>query len=314
MRICLLAAVTVLGGVSFAADPGLLSLAMPEAQAMAGINVEQIKGSAFGQLLLARAGQQPDTGLQKLIDDTGFDPRRDIREILVAGSGGPGAKSAVILIRGTFDVPRIVEAALTNGGAVETYKGTPLVQPNSQQRQALAFPDAGIVIAGDADNVRAAIDRKSAPAEIGSALAAEVSRLSATEDIWFVSMVPPSQLRPQAAETAAQPPSPFSALNKVQQASGGIKFDSGVAVSLRAILPTPQDASGLVEMVNSFLSHIDMLGPQETYRSAAELLKNVNISADGPAVKLSLNLPSAQIEQLLPRPKTQSQPAPPLLR
>lgn len=42
MRLPLLAAATVLTSSVFAADPGLVSLAMPDAQFMAGVNVAQV--------------------------------------------------------------------------------------------------------------------------------------------------------------------------------------------------------------------------------------------------------------------------------
>ena len=59
--------------IMFAADPGLLSLAMPDARAMAGINVEQVRLSPFGQYLMAQIAER-EAGLQTLIDATGFDP------------------------------------------------------------------------------------------------------------------------------------------------------------------------------------------------------------------------------------------------
>jgi len=114
MRLRLFAAATVLTGWLFAADPGLVSLAMPDSQVMAGINVEQVTLSPFGQYLLAQAGQFPGAGLQELIETAGFDPRRDLREILVSSNGRPGG-SAIILARGAFDVPKILEAVRASG-------------------------------------------------------------------------------------------------------------------------------------------------------------------------------------------------------
>ena len=74
----------------FAADPGLLSLAMPNARVMAGINVEQARLSPFGQYLMSEfAGRE--VGLETLVGATGFDPRRDLREVLLASPARPAA-------------------------------------------------------------------------------------------------------------------------------------------------------------------------------------------------------------------------------
>jgi hypothetical protein len=93
---CLLA---TSGQIMLAADPGLLSLAMPDARAMAGINVEQALVSPFGQYVLAQIVAR-EAGLQALIDATGFDPRQDLREILIASPGDAGSKSGLMAARG----------------------------------------------------------------------------------------------------------------------------------------------------------------------------------------------------------------------
>src|ERR1700733_9275034 len=161
MRLRLIAASCFLAGsaqIMLAADPGLLSLAMPNARAMTGVNVEQARLSLFGQYLMAEIAAR-EAGLQALIDATGFDPRRDLREILVASPAEAGSKSGVILARGTFDVARIVEAARSIGQTAETYKGVEIL--GDPAKGSLAFLDATLAIAGEGADVRAAIDRRS---------------------------------------------------------------------------------------------------------------------------------------------------------
>lgn len=300
MRLRLLAAAIVLTGSLLAADPGLVSLALPDTQLMAGVNVEQLMLSPFGQYLQAQAGQLSDNGLQKLIDTTGFDPRRDLREILVSSSGMPGNGSGLMLARGTFNVARILEAATADGAIVETYKGVSIIQKSKQE--SLAFPDSTLAIAGGAADVRAAIDRKTAPTAIGSALAVEVNRMSTTEDAWFVSMAPLSQLQPQSSGAngpgGGQFAGPFAGMNKVQQASGGIKFGANVVVSLQAVSPTEQDAAALAAVLKSFAGVSDLF-MHDQYVAAGALLKSLNVTADGPATKISLSVPETQIEQMI---------------
>ena len=42
------------GSVAFAADPGLLSLVMPDAKIVSGIQADQTRSSLFGQYVLSQ--------------------------------------------------------------------------------------------------------------------------------------------------------------------------------------------------------------------------------------------------------------------
>jgi hypothetical protein len=300
MRLRLLAAplvLVLLVGSLFAADPGLLSLAPPDSNAMAGINTEQVLLSPLGQYF---SRQQPDPGMQKLIDTTGFDPRRDVREILAATSGQP-RNSGIVLVRGTFDVPRIVEAATANGGTVETYKGVQIIQDKSIVNQgSVAFPDSTIAILGSPADVRAAIDRKSAPTSVSSALAVAVNQASTTEDIWFVTIVPPLQLQPQPAGANAQAPNPFAVLEKVVSASGGVKFGANLVLTVQAVSQTAQDASTLETVVKSFISMVQtaQASTKDPVRKT-DWMRSISISSDGSATNLSVSIPEQRIEEMM---------------
>jgi len=297
MRLRLFAA-TFLAGSLFAADPELVSLAMPDSQVMAGVNVEQVMLSPLGQYFLAQNGQLPDAGMQKLIETAGFDPRRDLREILVSSNGQPGGSSGLVLVRGSFDIPKILEAARADGATTETYKGVTIILRAA--RGSMAFPDSTVAIIGDAADVRAAIDRKSAPTSISSALAVKVNELSTTEDAWFVSMTPLSQLQPQQAPGGAGAgANPLAMLSNVQQASGGVKFGANVVVSLQAVSQTDQDAATLAAGLKALSGMAQMGGSKGELASAAALLQSLNVTADGKVTKVSLSVPEALIEQMM---------------
>src|SRR3982750_1819677 len=81
--------VSVLTGVlpAKAADPQLLNLMMPDAKVVAGVNVDQAKTSPFGQYVLTQIQATQSAELQKLTALTGFDPTRDVHEVLVGSNG-----------------------------------------------------------------------------------------------------------------------------------------------------------------------------------------------------------------------------------
>jgi hypothetical protein len=267
------------------ADPGLLSLAMPDARAMGGINVEQVRLSPFGQYLMAQIVER-EPGLEALVDATGFDPRRDLREILVVWNSDAGAKSGVIMARGTFDVARIVEAALSQGQTVETYKGVEIV--GDPAKGSLAFVDSTLVISGSGVSLWAAIDRRSATVGIGADLAAQVNQLSTTKDAWFVTLVPPARLQEVGAT-----------LNKVQQASGGIKFGANVVLTAQTVSQTDKDAAALAETLKMLAGMAQVSAPKGLAAQVPALLQSMSVAAAGQVTTLSLSVPEQQVEQLI---------------
>src|SRR5262245_49300492 len=125
-----------------AADPQLLSLVMPDAKVLAGVNVEQAKGTQFGQYILNQI-QSHDAEMQKLIAATGFDPRRDVREVLVASNGSAQSQTGLALARGNFDVAKITATATAHGVSTESYSGVTILQDQkSKHPGAIAFLDS----------------------------------------------------------------------------------------------------------------------------------------------------------------------------
>src|SRR5215472_4960446 len=129
MKAQILSAALVAGfsGVLSAADLQLLDLVMPGAKVIAGVNVQQAKGTQFGQYVLNQLGTN-DADLQKLIALTGFDPRRDVDEVLVASDGAAHSHTGLAVARGTFDAGRITAAATANAASTEIYNGVTIIK------------------------------------------------------------------------------------------------------------------------------------------------------------------------------------------
>jgi hypothetical protein len=221
-----------------AADPQLLNLVMPDAKVLAGVNVDQAKTSPFGQYVLSQL-QSQNQEMQKLEALTGFDPTRDVHELLVASNvvGGTAAnnQTGLFLARGSFDSAKITAAATTDGGITEDYKGVTIVE-DPKATHGVAFLNATVAIAGDIANVKGAIDRQSGGPSIPAALVVQVNNWSSTEDAWTISSVPPSSLHPPAgAPNVPGLGSGSGAFNNIQSAAGGVKFGASVVVTAQAM-------------------------------------------------------------------------------
>lgn len=292
----------ILSSNAFAADTQLLNLVMPDAQIMAGANVTTTKISPFGQYLLTQIGTN-DKGLQDFITQTGFDPRKDVTEILAASSGNPGASGGLILAKGNFDVAKIVAAIPADGKQqVQTYTGATLISSvDATDAHAVAFIGSSIAVAGDVASVKAALDRASGVNSISPALASRVQTLSTTEDAWSVSLASIASLMPATVapmdSTATQT---LGLVKNIQSSSGGVKFGANIELTGQAIADTAQNATALadvVKMISAFVSLSAGQNPQAG--AAAQLLQNLKVTTDGTAVNLSATIPESQVEALI---------------
>src|ERR1041384_2708049 len=160
-----------------AVDPGLLALVMPDAKVLTGIQVGQAEASPFGQYVLAKT-QIDDAKLLELMTSTGFDPRRDLKEILAATS--TTTDNALVLGRGNYQPAKIAAAAATHGGSTVQYHGFTIILPDAKGTVALTFLDTTIAAIGNQASLQAAIDRRMSGAVYSGALAQKAQAVSAT--------------------------------------------------------------------------------------------------------------------------------------
>src|SRR5438034_6209119 len=172
---------SALATIASAADPQLLKLVMPDAKVVSGIDVDRVKVAPFGQFFLA---QLPvDTGFDQFVALTGFDPRRDVHEVLMASPGDPQRKTGLLLVRGNFDVARVLPLIQAAGKSTESYHGVTILldsKPGAAVAHGTAFLDNTLVAAGDLDSVRGAIDRRSAAIGITAELSDKINQASST--------------------------------------------------------------------------------------------------------------------------------------
>jgi hypothetical protein len=291
-------ALTLFSGLLPAADQQLVNLLMPDAKVVAGVNVDQAKTSPFGQFMLSRI-QAGENGLGKLTGATGFDPRRDLREILMGTVGQPGHQG-LVLARGTFDATRILDAARAAGQTVENYKGVDILTGKEESTtHALAFLDGSIAIAGDLDNVHGAIDRRSGNNSLDPALAAKIGLLSASLDAWSVSTVPMAALANQKIPTNLNGLLSSDVLKAVTQTSGGIKFGAIIQLSAEAVARSSQDAIALADVVRFLGNMVQSNAPTASAAAVTSLIQSLDVKTDGSTVKLALAIPEDQLEKLM---------------
>jgi len=293
-------AVLLFAGLLPAADPLLMNLLMPDAKVVAGVNVEQAKNSPFGQFLLLRA-PNGDQGFAKLTAATGFDPRRDLNEVLMATMGQPG-QQGLVLARGAFDSERILTAATAAGHTVEAYNGVNILTgKEGDVTHAVAFLGDSIAIAGDLDSVKGAIDRRGNNfTPIDPNLAAQVQQLSGSLDAWSVSTVPVAALTHEPLpNTNLNGMLNSDVLKNIQQASGGVKFGAIVQFSAQAVANSSQNATALADVIHFLGQMVEANAPAASAAAITSLVQSLNVQTDGSTVKVALGIPEQELETLV---------------
>jgi len=176
MRGVLLAASLVLaacwdaqvGGVRV--DPALAALLPGDTVMLAGVRMDTLRTTPLYQKLVA--GQRL-ADLDDFAARTRFDPRKDVREFLVASNGS----DSLVLARGS------IRPAPPQDLKPFAYKGATLY---TQGEAGFAILDSTTAAAGPVAALRKAIDQKQSGQRGGTALLARAAQLPATSQIWAV--------------------------------------------------------------------------------------------------------------------------------
>ena len=291
------------GSSAFSLDRTLLALAPADAKMVAGIYADRTRNTPFGQFVLGQMKEE-DPNFKSFIGATGFDPRRDLTEILiVSNTTGPRSNRGLVLARGVFNGPQIVAAGKANGGSSVLYKGLELLTKPGTDERAVAVIDGSIAIAGDLASVKAAIDQRTAPANLDGRLLAKIDQASGQYDAWFAALG-------FAAPLGSALPMPNilggvrnNTLQAIEQTSGGVKFGNIVQFSGEAVARSEKDAQALADVTRFLTGLVGMNKDQhpEMARLAA-LAQSLEVQATGNTVRLGLSLPQTDLEQLF-RPK-----------
>jgi hypothetical protein len=294
---------------AFGADPRLLNLVMPDAATLAGANVTNAEITPFGQYVLTQMTSNVGKELQTFVTATGFDPRRDVSEILAASASNVTNPSGLVLALGNFQVSQMTAAIAATAPqlSVQTYGGATLITAAKPKAGfSIAFLGTNIAILGDTPSVKAAIDRSSSVNSLNPALAVQVQALSSTEDAWAVSNTPVTSLIPgfgaKTNTAAGQSPLPQIAqmFSSIQASSGGIKFGSTVEITGQATTNDAASAKSLADIAQALVAIVSMSGGQNPEMATfAQILQGMKVTANGTAINLALSIPETQIETIL---------------
>jgi len=296
-----LALVAAISSPLAAADPAMLKAVMPDAEFIGGADVDRIMNSPFGQFALSKIGAEEEK-LQKMIEMTGFDPRRDLREVMVASKNMSGKGNAVVMARGNFDAAKLTAAASVHGAVLNSYNGVTVFALNpKKESEGIVALLAGIAIGGPSEDVKAAVDRFQSGSGDAPAIAAQAIEASAKWDAWAVSNGSPSKFAGKISNPDLGGALKGDVLQAITRTSGGVRFGANVEIGGEAVMRSEQDAAALVDVYKFLMSMVQMNAPKAGAISSPvqSLFGSANVTASGVTVKFTAQLPQADLEKLL---------------
>ena len=183
---CLLLAVSVVSAAP-RIDNVLIRMVPPGPTSLVGAHMDQLTASELYQKLIA---QQKLPGLDQFARDTGFDPRHDVREILLVN----GPQGSVLLARGNFNLKaepvagmKVIRHGQYNIRTLPAASGT--TASGTTADSGFCVLDSSLAAAGEVPAVEAALDEwaQHGAHKGADALLANVKDVNDQAALWGVS-------------------------------------------------------------------------------------------------------------------------------
>ncbi len=265
-------------------DNVLERMVPPGATSLVGARMEQIKQTAFYRKL---AASEPLPQVDQFARETGFDPRRDVRELLFATT----PRGSVMLARGAFhlNAASLKDAPKTRHGDYEIV---------GQGNSGFCILDATLAVAGDVPAVIAALDEwKSGAHTAAQSLLARAATVNAQAQFWGVSTG-------AAGFLAEHPPGAGSGLDfsKIFRGLVDTSFQVDLSMGLRSEVhgttATDMDAINLRDAVRGLVG----LGRLKVPDDQPELLRvwdGITVDQQGRSISIRADIAQGLLDKLI---------------
>jgi len=264
-------------------DPALAVFIPPDTVAIAGVRMDQLRATPLYRKLAER-NRLPR--FDQFRAESGFDPSRDIHEMLLASDG----KNVLAIAQGAF------AAKPADGLSATEYKGCTLYSKNGSE--VIAFPDKRTALGGPAVAVRAAIDRyKSGGRGTPRDLMARAAALPADVQIWAIAAgwrgATPDQLREMGNLANLD-----RVLRLVEGASLTIVLRMGVHAAFTGDSRTEADAKTLADSLRG-LASLARMGVPRQRTDLLQALDGIQVKQDGRVVQVKVDMAEDLAEKLV---------------
>jgi hypothetical protein len=286
-------------------DNVLVKMVPPGATSLVSARMDQIKMTALYQKMLE---QQKLPQVDRFAKETGFDPRRDVRELLFASTGTGG----VLLARGNFNVkPESVQqtqAKLMRHGAYSIW--TLEASGNAASGNAasgnaasgLCILDKTLAAAGDLTSLKAALDEwKSGTHKAALPMLARAREIDPKMQFWGVSTGFAGFLAdnmPRAGAVRGGGIDFSKIFRGLEDTWFQADFTNGLKMDIRGNTAAEQDAVNLRDTAKGLIG-FGRLSVPETQPEMLKLWDGIAVEQAAKSVTIRADIPQNLLDQLV---------------
>lgn len=310
---------------SITLDRTLVALLPSNATTLVGVDLDRLKGTTLYRHIEEESHRGPaNSQFDAFTAATGFDPRRDVRELLMASWIDPASKNEpqfVAVARGDFNVEAIGREVRKEGKVTsEIYRGLEVFAPETGGKQprknapktpheqgAFAFLDQKTAIAGTRAAVLAAIDRKAGggPSLLdNSSLLARAQTISSSSQVWAVSQNPGDVVARAMPKSGSVETSNFARIfASMQNSTFALDLMNGLDLRAVGLCKTSEDAKTLGDAARGFVA-IGRLTASQKEPELMTLLDGVTVEERNAELNISVRVDLNTLDKLLEKKKS----------
>ena len=284
-------------------DPGLVALLPPNATTLVGVELERLKGTSAWRRFEEQ--HATDSHFEEFVQETGFDPRRDVQDLLVASTG---EKQFVAAARGVFDVTALGRKLREKNATIESYRGFELFGPEAKPDRAqqdpgrFCFLDTRTALAGSRSEVLAALDRKAgggASLASNQALLGRAQQIGGTHQVWVVSDNPGQIVRRNFPGRRDAQASNFARIFQAMKTTTfALDLTQGLDLRAAGTCGTAQDAKSLADAVRGLVA-IGRLSASDQEPDLLAVFDGIQVEDHNNELGITVRLDQGSFDKLL---------------
>ncbi len=268
-------------------DPALRKIVPSDSIALAGVDLDKLRATPFYQ----RHSSQLDIPLLSgVVEQLGFDPRRDLAEVLVTWNG----KEIGLAGRGRV-ARQDIERRLSSNATRTEYNKHQIWSTGGGN--AVAFLSQEVAVGGSRHSVQNAIDNYAGNAGlVPDELAASLSHVTPTDQVWLVSRgnLPFSDV-PTRSEYASLL---ANFAGYIKSTATGITVDSGLHLRAQIDCVSEEGSKRVNDALRGGIG-LARLSVKDDQLDLLRLYDAFHVKQEGPSVFLQADLPADLADALL---------------
>lgn len=284
LTLALAIALSIPAGAQTHPDPVLARMVPPGTVSILGVRMDQVKSTPMYQKMIAQR-KLPD--LDRFATQTGFDPRRDVREMLVASNGTAG--ESVVVARGSF-------SSVTDTVKLKEWKhGIYLI--HGDDRGGYCLLDGTTAAAGPLPGLYAALDHWHSHAPPATPeLLSRAETIPASAELWAISSggfnIPGNITMRQGGTDFAQ------IFRNVEQTVFWADLRNGLDATVESDVKTEDDAKNLGDAARGLIG-IGRLSVPDNHRELFKVWDGFKVDQHARHITITAKVPQDLIDQLV---------------